>query len=558
VTTPTAPFSSRWVQRFADGEPAVTSWYAGPHAALIDRARARAAGFTAPLVADELREWTVWLVAHNAPGAAIANAARLAVPGATAVVTGQQTGLFGGPLYTIFKAWGAILHARAIETATGAPCVPVFWVASDDHDFAEAATHTWLDSTGAARTVTIAESPAESGLPMYARPFAAERIAPFIDTYAASVAPSDFLDEQVAFLRACCHESATWESAFVRLTLRLLGDEGLVPLAPRLGFMRRRAMPVIQKDIESRGAFSRMLVASSERLNAAGAQGLTIHRKGDEANFFVAVDGIRGKARWASERLEVTHPASGAPLASFSPAECAALLGAEPGRFSPNAALRPLVQDAALPTAAYIAGPAEMIYHAQIGCLYQPCGVFRPLVLPRPSALLVEPRIARLVSKLGMDADAAVKGGPDAVRRAALSRADGDGLLARTRARLDELAAGTAALRDELHEATADTGLVKAAEKLAQSLDAGAATVVDRLEKLVLRRGEEAASQAAKVIDALWPNGEPQERVLGVLAPLWRANGPGAVRALGSHLAATSPATRVVALADVTAPSGTS
>ncbi len=527
--TTTLPFPDVWKNRYLASDPEIAEWYACRPHQLAGHARSRLKQLPAPLSAPELREWEDWLALHDAPEGILANAAVLAKEGSLCVVTGQQAGLFGGPLMTLYKAAAAAIAARAVEHETGHRCIPVFWVASDDHDFAEVASHNWMSSAGDARSWTASPEPGQSGAPVSSRPLEAELLEAFLKDFEQGEPDTDFRTRLRQALRAIARHpgGATWESQFVRSLLTWLAPLGIVPFAPRLGFARRRARSLIQMEIEQPALTSRLLRDSASLLHGLGASGHTLHRKGGEANVFLDVEGVRSKITWQGDATALaTHPVSGAELARLPAGELLAVLDRSPGRFSPNAALRPVVQDAILPTVASVLGPSELLYHAQIRDLYGHFGVFRPCLLPRPSAVLVDRRTGRLMEKLRVGIDDLLHGGPTALKAAAAHAGDESDLRGRTTAKLAAVSASLAELHGLLDSETRDTGLLRAAEKMAESLNAGEAKLHERLEQFLLRRAETASGQAGRIAQALWPNGSPQERWLGWLAPLVAQYGP--------------------------------
>lgn len=520
--------------------PAVAGWYAAPINDLAGHARRRLDQMPPPLTSAELAEWHAWLAAHDAPDNVLARASELGRAGSLAVVSGQQAGLFGGPLYSLYKGAAAAHLARAIQADTAAPCVPVFWVASDDHDYAEVAVHHWIDGEGSVRTWRASDDPRDAGKPVFDRALAPDFVERCVADLIAATPPSANRDAVAEFLRGIAMPptgapTATFESQFVRAILRWLGPLGVVPIAPRLGFMRRRAAPLMRREIDARGATATMVRAAGEALEREGAKGIVLHRTGSEANFFVERGGVRAKCAWDGDALVMQRPDDGREVARLSAEEATRLLAADPGAFSPNAALRPLVQDAALPTVAYVAGPSELVYHAQIGALYPYFGVFRPIVAPRPSAVLIEPRVARLADKIGLTVASALAGGSAAIHDAAARAADASGLRPRAAAAMDAVATQLDVL-DALSIETGDAGVVRTVAKMRESLDAGRARLGERLDELVLKRGETIATQGRRLDAALFPNGEPQERVLGAISPLGRLFGPDAPTAVASTL----------------------
>ncbi|MBI5155032.1 bacillithiol biosynthesis BshC, partial [Candidatus Poribacteria bacterium] len=213
-------FLPDWLDRLIQDDGDVARWYATPLSNIAGHARLRDATPAVPLGGEELAEWSEFLRPHE-PGPAIGHQlARLADPRALAVVTGQQAGLFGGPLYTLYKVFGAIHLARRLERELARPVVPLFWVASDDHDFAEVAVHSWLDGEGRLRSWRLPENPAEAGMAIWRRSLTPEMLAPFIEEFAASLPVSGFANDTIEFVRGIAHAPGlSLESQFIRCLL---------------------------------------------------------------------------------------------------------------------------------------------------------------------------------------------------------------------------------------------------------------------------------------------------------------------------------------------------
>jgi bacillithiol biosynthesis cysteine-adding enzyme BshC len=516
--------NAAWCRRLLSGDETVRQWYAGgPYdfEAALARRRARPAATPAPA---DIAEWRGWLEAHGASPEALANLARLALPGAVCVVAGQQPGLFGGPLYCLVKALAAARWASRIEAETGVPCVPVFWIASDDHDFAEAATAAWLDREGVPRRVAIGPIAGRAGAPLHDLAVPREAWATATGELLASLHRSDLTAALEALLAPAGDD--TFEAHFARLVLRMTAPFGVVPVVPRLGFLRRAGAALAAEELAAPRAMSERLRAAGEQLAALGCD--VIHREGNEANVFLETGepGARVRARlaWDGARLAATHPATREPLGVFSPE---AIL-ADPARLSPNAALRPLVQDAALPTVMFIGGPSEVAYHAQIGGEYAAFGVCRPAVTPRPTVVLLEPRVRRALGRLGIAAEEAASLAPDALAARLASTGGGDGVGADALAR----SIGDAVER-WLAEAGADgqdAAVQKAIERLRDSVRIGTEKVAGRLADARARRASTGEAAKRKALDALAPFGKPQDRVLSPVAPLLANFGAEGVR----------------------------
>lgn len=520
-----------WIERYAAGEKSVLGWYPCGLDEVTSHAGARGDG--EGFSEKEREEWRGFLEPHNPTRALLKNLDRLASPESRVVVTGQQAGLFGGPMYTVLKATAAIRWARELEGKLGKPVVPVFWLASDDHDFAEVAGVAWHDGQGMRRTWEAAPRDGLAGHPVYQLPLGDKDLASFRAAFEEGTPPTDYrraildLVDRIGRL-----DDLTWESQCVHCLVDWFGEEGLVPVAPRLNFMRYRARGVMRHEIETGPAPAGLVKDSGSSLGEVGAKEYVLHRSGNEANFFLHLETGRHKVVWMDQTARAIHPVSGAEAGSWTRREMLRELERHPDIFSPNAALRPVVQDAVLPNLAYVGGPAEVLYHAQIKPLYEEFGVFRPAILPRPRAVLIPPRVWRLLGKLGLDLEACLKGGAEFVERESARVADDSGFRETLCDRIDDARSALEQLAATVFEETKDTGLKRAAESLTESFEKGASKLVDRADQFLARRHSDVTNQAGKVSESLWPNGAPQERALSALSPLLLLGGPEAPREL--------------------------
>ncbi len=321
----------------------------------------------------------------GAGGQALVNIEKLR-QGARAVVTGQQVGLFGGPLLTILKAATAVARAREATRVTGVEHVPIFWLASEDHDLEEVDQVTFA-AKQAVRTLRL-------GLRNASRPVGGmvlgEAVGPALDEVGELLGFAPVWDE----LKECYTPGATLGGAFARLMARWFRSHGLIVMDATGGVYHALGRGVLRAAIEQAGTLERDLLERTERLTAAGYHAQVLVNPG--ASLLFLVDEASG------ERQPLRHLADGSWRAggrSYRESELLAILDETPERLSPNALLRPVFQDAMLPTAAYIGGPAEIAYFAQSATLYKRIlGRITP-VLPRYSATLVEPAIATVMAK---------------------------------------------------------------------------------------------------------------------------------------------------------------
>lgn len=333
----------------------------------------------------------------GAPRAALANIDRLARPGSLAVVTGQQTGLLLGPSYTLAKAATAIVLARRLDTPER-PVVPLFWLATQDHDAAEI-DHTYLlDGSGCLRRVAV-------GLP---EGIAAGRIradGAHLDTVRAAVAKlsprSRFEDEVIDLLRDALGRSESFADWFGATLYRLLGEHGLVLVDPLEPAVAKGFSHVLAREIEEPSVTPRAVNEAGERLKLLGYEP-QLGRAADATNLFVELPGDEsGPRRTLLKRSGKGFVAEGR---EFSTSQLLEMLAADPTSITPAAGLRPITQDALLPTAVFVLGPGELRYVAQLREVYEFHSVAMPLAWLRASMTLLEPVSARLLKALGLTA----------------------------------------------------------------------------------------------------------------------------------------------------------
>jgi bacillithiol biosynthesis cysteine-adding enzyme BshC len=328
--------------------------------------------------------------AFGASPATHANIAKLKA-GAQAVVTGQQVALFGGPLLTLLKAATAVARAKAATAATGIEHVPIFWMATEDHDLAEVDQVSLLTKNSVEKLHAGLRVP--HAVPVGEVPLGTELDA-VLDraTELLEFAPiADWLRE---CYRPANGEKTTLALAFGRLMARIFADQGLIIMDAASREFHALGASTLRYAIEHADTLQQTLIARSKELVADGYHAQVLVAEGGSLLFLL--DETTGE-RTALRRPSADQWKAGSRL--YSTAELLAILEATPERLSPNALLRPVFQDTLLPTAAYIGGPSEIAYFAQSAVLYKAIlGRITP-VLPRLSATLLEPAIAAVMAK---------------------------------------------------------------------------------------------------------------------------------------------------------------
>ncbi|MFL5303750.1 MAG: bacillithiol biosynthesis cysteine-adding enzyme BshC [Polyangia bacterium] len=530
------PFSNSYVA----GEPAARAFIPldlRSADARAQRTRAAAARRIDPTLAADLQAQQ----ARLPPSAARdANLAAL-VYGETAVVaTGQQVGLFLGPLYSFYKAASAVAVARALAKESGVRVVPLFWLQTEDHDYAEIACCTVAGADGApARLGLLDEAPAAARVSVAHRRLGAE-IDRLLAELADALPPGPAADETLGLLRAHYRVGQPLAAAFGGLMAGLFADDGLLILDPRVAPVARLALPIVRQAIAETESIGAELAQRAAALAAAGFD-VQIPVRADCSLVFFHRDRADGP------RYRLSRCSDGWQLVGcdhlVSEAELADALATEPLRFSTSALLRPILQDTVLPTAAYVGGPAEVSYFAQLGPLYARFGLAPPLVVPRARFLCVDARSRRLLGQLGVSTRD-VLAGDDAALAAKIAPARPTGapdprLLAD---RVQQLAQAAGDLTLEIARAfPADRNLERAAARTRGTVTTALERLLRRYGRALGARDTMTADRLTRVRQALAPGGVPQERVYAWPSLAGR-HGPAALHgAVMARLAAVDP-----------------
>ena len=422
---------------------------------------------------------------------------RLAADGTVAIITGQQTGLFSGPVYTIYKALTAIRIAREL-TESGVEAVPMFWLATEDHDFAEV-DHSF--AFGADHRSVRLQLEAEGGegpLPVGNRVI---RRAPVAELRAA-LHGLPFVDEVVDLAARTYAPGMTLGQSFTALLRELLAPWGMLFIDPMEPAMRALAGPLLSKavgqmpglvqgvrqrtaELVRRGYHAQVLVEESTSLVFAlrGGERIALRR---------AADGFTGGGRrWSAEEL----------------AEDGAAL-------SPNALLRPVVQDYMFPTAAYVGGAAELAYLAQSGALYEELLGRRPVAFPRAGFTVVDERAAKRMGKYRLVPTDLFR--PEREFREMLAGRLVPGSL---RSRLEATQGTVAGALDALDRELAgfDLSQSKGLKTSRRKIEYQMGKIARKASMQILAKDAEAERDAATLSGLAFPHGHLQERSYSVL-----------------------------------------
>lgn len=422
--------------------------------------------------------------------------------GTGAVVTGQQVTLLGGPLYTLHKI------ATAIRKAQDGGSVPIFWLASEDHDLAEA-DHVALPSRHELHTLRLDPEQAHAGQPVGGI-LLGQGIDAVLDRAAEFIGGTPEFD----LLAQCYRPDATFAHAFACWVAATFAEYGLVVIDAATAGFHALGAPVFRKAMEHAAELEASLHARDKELVERGYHSQVLVAAGSSLLFLLDENGARLPLR----RKETDIWTAGKK--QYETRELLDLLDSAPERFSPNALLRPVFQDFLLPTAAYIGGPAEIAYFAQSQVLYQAILGRTTPIIPRLSATLVDPAVATVLDQHEVSLQDLLATHPDELAQRLGARAipiEGK----------RKIAAAGNSLDDELNSLT---GWMRSIDEgLGRSADVAASKMryqMNRLRRLAANYELQKESSIRRHVDTLYlnlfPNHHPQERVIGGVAWLAR------------------------------------
>jgi bacillithiol biosynthesis cysteine-adding enzyme BshC len=430
-----------------------------------------------------------------------------------AVVSGQQAGLFTGPLYTIYKALSAVKLAGCLRQR-GTKAVPVFWVASEDHDFAEVAVAEFIGRDCQLKQVSV-----DAKLHREAQPVGQvvldDSITTVIDQLFELSPASEFAADMKTLVQNAWQPGRSYADAFATMMTSLLGSHGLIFLDPLDSELKQLAAPLYAAAADRAAEIGAALEERSRELESAGyhAQVLAttnsfpLFLHDDTGARHALVRGDNGKYRTKENAAEYTAP------------ELAAMARETPERFSPNVTLRAVVQDYLLPTLAYYGGAAEIAYFAQTAEVYRLLERPATPILPRSSMTMIERHTGRTLERYGLTLADFFEGIEPVIKRVVEEHL-GAGTAKRFTDTEEAVNSELDRLRDELNsvDPTLASALDTGRKKIQYQLD-GLRT---RFVRAQMARDEAAHRQLQRACDQLYPNKDLQERHINITSLLSR------------------------------------
>ncbi|MFM8441316.1 MAG: bacillithiol biosynthesis cysteine-adding enzyme BshC [Acidobacteriota bacterium] len=443
----------------------------------------------------------------GATDATLANINLLRDPQCVAVVSGQQAGLFSGPVYTIYKALSAVRMAKCLRDR-GHKAVPVFWIATEDHDFEEVSRTAVISKTGLLTPISVASSTA-TGIPVGNMPLDDSVSAKALEMMSKmqGTEHSPWISE---ILSSTWRPGEKFGDAFAKMLMRLLGKFGIIVLCPLNTEIKRLAAPMYRRAAERAGNVVEALRARSAELEKAGYHAQVHIGEDYFPLFWQNPEGARKALRRSGDDTVATKDHSH----EFPLDQILKMIEDEPSDFSPSVTLRSVIQDFLLPTVTYFGGAAEIAYFAQSAEVYRVLD--RPVtpILHRQSFTVIEPKHRKTLEKYGLALTDLFSGIDSMIPKLVESHLNKDGA-----AKIDDAAAAIerefARIESEVLglDQTLGDNLARRKRKINYHLDA----IRKKFHDAQMRKDGEVRTQVETMFTTLFPNNHLQERSVNVL-----------------------------------------
>ena len=442
------------------------------------------------------------------------------------VTAGQQPGLFGGPLYSVYKALSAVAAARELESALNRPVMPLFWVASEDHDWEEAGETCVLDVENEFHRIQVTPDPNDRSRPLFRVPLD-QRISRLLDRFLALHPDTEFSGGLEATLRAAFRPERTLAEGFKSFMGSLVESLGIRFVHAHCPSLKRHTRSVLLRELDQ----------AEEREAELGSVARQLTSKGYPVQVPILERGVNLFLEGPAGRERIYRDGTG----SFSLRHSGTRLSREdilarteedPASLSPNVLLRPVVENAIFPVVATVVGPGEIGYHAQLAPVFAGHGVSPPVLVPRHSVTLVERKVSKVMEKFDLELEEL--GRPFHELAENLVQ---DEVPPKVRRALGSLRGHIS--RDLKELSTEAKGIDPTLQGPVDAARNQAFHTIDDLERKIVqslkRENEVALAQVEKAQRHLFPDGKPQERVLNPAYYLSRY-GPDLIRYLSETL----------------------
>ena len=449
------------------------------------------------------------LRSRGAPPAALASAEKLADPTTVAIVAGQQAGLFGGPLFTLLKALTAIGLARRVSAQHNVTAVPVLWVHAEDHDLDEISSCGVLTSDFELRTVSVRHESA-SGQPASAMRLV-DSIADVITALRGLLPETAFTSSVFEQLSEAYRPGSSMVEAFSRWMDALLGPHGLIVFDASDAAAKPIVQTLFDRELDTPGETSRLATVAGDNLATLGYHA-QVTLGSDAISLFYLGD------RRQAIRL---HPSDSAADPAFDIGtevvpgdQLRTRLSKRPDSFSPNVLLRPVVQDALFPTVATVAGPSELAYLAQLRDVYAHFGIPMPIMYPRSSATIVDRATLKFLDRYDVEFEMLQPQDDGVLNRLLVAQLPNavERTIGETDRAIDERLAAVSA-----EVSAVDPTLVGAVETTQGRMNRDLKNLRNKIVQAAKRQDETLRRRFYRARSQAFPNGDPQERAVGMV-----------------------------------------
>jgi len=429
---------------------------------------------------------------------------RFVSEGGYMVTTGQQPGLFGGPLYNLYKGLTVIRLAESLERALGKPVLPLFWMGSEDHDWDEANHTSLIGVDNELHSFSVAAPEPDRHPPLH-RITLGEDAGDALRRFGKVLPPSEFVDRYLSLIRDASGPGATLAGGFSAILEEVLGPLGIYLTDAAHPRVKELSRPVLLRDLDENEELERVLRSTDAALETAG-YARQVHLMEGGVNLFLETPS--GRERLYRGDGGFTLHTSGRTVTR---SEIVARFDEDPTVLTPNVFLRPVVESTVFPTLSYVGGPGEMAYFAQLRGYFEALGVMMPVIHPRHSAVIVETKIRKVLDKFGASMDFLHRPFHEVAGDLARDEVP-EGVAKALGGLKGALARGVAELQKET--ATLDPTLKGPVQHLRSQAFAALEDVEKKILHAVKRENETALAQLEKAQLHLFPGGKPQERVL--------------------------------------------
>jgi bacillithiol biosynthesis cysteine-adding enzyme BshC len=461
-----------------------------------------------PIISQQNRSW-------NASRETMDNIKKLSRENTMAVVTGQQAGILGGPLYTVYK----ILHIVKLATVYEKDYpdfnfVPVFWMEVGDNDYKEINHINFLNFQNEIVRLGLPENN-DDGRSIYLREIpdeindllaAAEKLFP----------ENEFRDQLLAEMKEIYSPGKSFADAFASWLHVLFGDFGIIVIQPTAPEVAALSVPLLKKAVSDQASFQEKIQKNQMELNKAGYTPQVIVNPRQTLLFYRLNNEKRARLDFKDQHFIAADASS---ETAFSPQSLRDEINKNPERFTPNVLFRPVVQDWLLPTAVYVGGPGEISYAAQLHYIYEIFGVTTPGFIPRARLTLVEDKVRKVIEKMPIDILEIFQNPDELIENHVKNQSD-----PRIQNSMSEIKIKLNDMLAELGDILAETD--PTLESTVQKTTKNIADLLSRLEGKAIsaseRKMQTEVNQIKKVQMNLLPDKFPQERVLNIYQYLFK------------------------------------